>query len=270
MGKKTVLTLLLAALVLLPAQRASALENEDLLSLVAMPLAVAAVSEMTNVPMNQLMDIVTLLNDAQVPPTQFVEVVRYVPVALVVDDTRTDFVDFLRVQEQGGLRGTALVTSIEERIHTTYDIPSADFDIVRPRVVDVVETEFVPTVVRTRIAEVRAHPHGGPPGQLKKIAGVQTGAEIVHGRKHDDGADHRDRVRVVEKNGRVKHETVARHENVVQHEVEHAQRGDDGNGQGRGRQADDGDGKGNGKGNNGNGKDKDKGNGHGGGKKGKG
>jgi hypothetical protein len=192
MGKKTVLITLLAGTLLLPARRAAALETDDLLSLVAMPLAVAAVSEMTDVPMNQLMDVVSLLNDAQVPPTQFVEVVRYVPVVLVVDADRTDFVDFVRVQEQEGLRGTALVTSIEERMHTVYDFPSADFDIVRPRVIDVVETEFVPTVVRTRITEVRtqrAHPHGGPPGQLKKAAGVQTGAEIVHGGTRVD--DHR-------------------------------------------------------------------------------
>src|SRR5215212_7134211 len=62
--------------------RAAALETEDLLALVAMPLAVAAVSELTDVPENQLIDVVTLLNDAQVPPAQFVEVVRYAPVAL--------------------------------------------------------------------------------------------------------------------------------------------------------------------------------------------
>jgi len=26
----------------------------------------------------------------------------------------------------------------------------------------------------------RAHPHGGPPGQLKKQFGLKTGAEVVH------------------------------------------------------------------------------------------
>jgi hypothetical protein len=238
MGKKTVLMILVAAMFLLPAQRASALENEDLLSLVAMPLAVAAVSEMTDVPMNQLMDIVTLLNDAQVPPTQFVEVVRYVPVALVVDDTRTDFVDFLRVQEQDGVRGTALVTSIEDRIHT-YGIPSADLDIVRPRVVDVVETEFVPPVVRTRIADVRrAHPHGGPPGQLKKAAGVQTGAEIVHGSSPKRVVvDDRDRVAKRENES---HEREAKHvekakKHVEQHVEQHVEKhGNDDRGNGGG------------------------------------
>jgi hypothetical protein len=32
-----------------------------------------------------------------------------------------------------------------------------------------------------RVAEAKSHPHGGPPGQLKKQMGLQTGAEVVHG-----------------------------------------------------------------------------------------
>lgn len=169
---------LLALLVPVPAQ---ALENEDLLALVAMPLAVAAVSEITDVPMNDLMSVVSLLNDAAVPAPQFIEVIRYAPVALVVEPpSGPTFVEYIRLQEADGLRGTALVTSIEERLRI-YDIPVLSFDVDRARVFDVTDT-FVPTVVTERIAESRrAHPHGGPPGQLKKAAGVQTGAEIVHG-----------------------------------------------------------------------------------------
>jgi hypothetical protein len=169
---------LLALLVPVPAQ---ALENEDLLALVAMPLAVAAVSEITDVPMNDLMSVVSLLNDAAVPAPQFIEVIRYAPVALVVEppDGPT-FVEYIRLQEADGLRGTALVTSIEERLRI-YDIPVLSFDVDRARVFDVTDT-FVPAVVTERIASSRrAHPHGGPPGQLKKAAGVQTGAEFVHG-----------------------------------------------------------------------------------------
>jgi hypothetical protein len=30
---------------------------------------------------------------------------------------------------------------------------------------------------------MKEHPHGGPPGQLKKQLGLQTGAEVVHGEK---------------------------------------------------------------------------------------
>jgi hypothetical protein len=181
----------LAAL-LLPLQ-AAALDNDDLLALVAMPLAVAAVSEMTDVPANDLIDVVTLLNDAQVPPAQFVEVVRYVPVALVTENDEPDFVEFVRTQERQGIRGTQLVTVIEER-YRTLGLPDVELDVVAPRVVTV-DGDFVPMVVRTRVAEVKAHPHGGPPGQLKKQRGVQTGAEIVHGTTRDRG-DRGERVRV--------------------------------------------------------------------------
>ncbi|HUP59583.1 MAG TPA: hypothetical protein VNA69_04100 [Thermoanaerobaculia bacterium] len=163
---------------LLPLQ-AAALDKEDLLALVAMPLAVAAVSEMTDVPTSELIDVVTLLNDAAVPPAQFVEVVRYVPVALVVENDEPSFVEFVRVQQRQGVRGTQLVAVIEERFRT-FGLPDVELDVVAPRVV-VVNDDFIPLIVRTRVAEVKAHPHGGPPGQLKKQRGVQTGAEIVHG-----------------------------------------------------------------------------------------
>jgi hypothetical protein len=35
----------------------------------------------------------------------------------------------------------------------------------------------------TWVREASSHPHGGPPGQLKKELGLQTGAEVVHGSK---------------------------------------------------------------------------------------
>jgi hypothetical protein len=114
--------------------RAAALDTEDILALVAMPLAVAAVSEMTDVPANQLVDIVTLLNDAEVPPAQFVEVVRYVPVALVTPVEGPTFVEYVRAREQEGVRGTQLVNVIEERFRLI-DVP-VDLDVVAPRVVE--------------------------------------------------------------------------------------------------------------------------------------
>lgn len=179
---KTLASVTLVAALILPAQPAAALEvDNDLLALVAMPLAVAAVSEITDVPANDLIDMVTLLNDANVPPVQFVEVVRYVPVALVVEDTtQPRFIEVVRQQEQAGVRGIQLVTFIEERL-PYYGLPVVDFDVTAPRLVDIEQDQIVPAVVRTRIAAVKAHPHGGPPGQLKKAAGVQTGAGIVHG-----------------------------------------------------------------------------------------
>ena len=176
MWKRLAVASLLAALLPLGA---AASDTADLLALAAMPLAVAAVSEMTDVPTSDLIDVVTLLNDAEVPPAQFVEVVRYAPVALVADANGSRFVDFVRTQEQSGVRGTQLVTVIEDR-YRLIGVP-ADLDVVAPRVVEVDTVDFIPEIVRTRVAEVRAHPHGGPPGQLKKDLGVKTGAEIVHG-----------------------------------------------------------------------------------------
>lgn len=207
MWKTLVLVTLVAALIV-PAQPAAALEvDPDLLALVAMPLAVAAVSEITDVPANDLIDMVTLLNDADVPPVQFVEVVRYVPVALVVEnDTQPRFVEVVRQQEQAGVRGIALVTFIEDRLHLAGVPATVDLDVTAPRIVVIEQNEIVPPFVRTRLAQVKAHPHGGPPGQLKKAAGVQTGAEIVHGRSNDDDG----RVRVTKAKEKQKAPKVAK------------------------------------------------------------
>ena len=191
---RNILVAALVAAVLIPAS-AQALENEELLALVAMPLAVAAVSEVTDVPMSDLIDVVTLMNDAFVPPAQFIEVVRYAPVALVVETEQPRFSQFVRVQYDSGLRGSALVNSIEDH-YQVYGVRGIDLDVSAPRVVDIDEN-FLPPIVRTRIAEARAHPHGGPPGQLKKQLGVQTGAEIVHGSKPGKQNRKRDDSRVV-------------------------------------------------------------------------
>jgi hypothetical protein len=186
MNWKTLAAATLAVTLFLPVQ-AEALETNELLALVAMPLAVAAVSEVTDVPASDLIDVVTLLNDANVPPVQFVETVRYVPLALVVEEpVRTPFVEFVRTRYQAGVVGIPLVTEIEREIRF-YGIPDVELDVVAEplylvnRDDDFVAT-FIPAPVRTRIAEHRsAHPHGGPPGQLKKQLGLQTGAEVVHG-----------------------------------------------------------------------------------------
>ena len=78
-------------------------------------------------------------------------------------------------------------------------------------------------IVTTRIAETRAHPHGGPPGQLKKELGLQTGAEVVHG-------THPGRAHVAErKASKPAHVThYVEHERKVKHvtppKVEHEQK----------------------------------------------
>lgn len=194
MLKRAVLALLL---IVAPAQ-AFALETDDLLALVAMPLAVAAVADLADVPVNELIDVVTMLNAADVPPPQFIEVVRYVPVALVADvDADDDFVQFVRLRLNEGVRGEALVLAIEQRL-PEFGLADVDLTPVATAPVVVVDQDFVPVVVRTRVVEAKRHPHGGPPGQLKKQLGVQTGAEVVHGKRRgrDFDDDERGRVRV--------------------------------------------------------------------------
>jgi hypothetical protein len=157
----------------------------DALSLVAMPLAVAAVANLTDVPANDLISFISALNQAAVPAPQFVEVVRYSPMVFLSDTYEPQFVEFVTTEVDRGVRGDRLALVIADR-YRTFGI--RDIDVVRPpRTVVVDRTEIFPPLVQTRVAEVRAHPHGGPPGQLKKERGLQTGAEVVHGSKPGQG-----------------------------------------------------------------------------------
>lgn len=179
-----------------------AYDTNDLLALAAMPLAVAAVSEISGVPFDQLTGLMTSLNAARMPPVQVVEVLRYAPVALIADYGQPRFVPYIQTQVVSGIRGPALIEVIDTRLRS-YDVAPRFVYDTRPDVIVYDDYDdydaFFPPVVRTRIAEVRSHPHGGPPGQLKKELGLQTGAEVVHGTRVD-----RDRVRSVrvERDGR--------------------------------------------------------------------
>src|SRR3954454_5428362 len=143
--------------------------SNDLLSLIAMPLAVAALSDIAGIPQDQLASLLGTLNQANVPPAQFVDTLRYVPVALV---EQPDFVPYVQSQVANGVTGPALMTVIDQRLPQYTPAPAASNIVVTQ--------DYIPPTVRTRVAEWHAHPHGGPPGQLKKIEGVQTGAAIVH------------------------------------------------------------------------------------------
>lgn len=155
-------------------------DTNDLLALAAMPLAVAAVAEMTGVPFGDLSSLVASFNAARMPAYQMVEVLRYSPVVLVDDYERPRFVQFVNTQVVSGLTGPRLITVIDDRLRT-YDVTPrlATMPVREVNFVD--QDDFFPPVVTSRVAAVRAHPHGGPPGQLKKELGVQTGAEVVHG-----------------------------------------------------------------------------------------
>ncbi len=141
----------------------------DPLALIAMPLAVAAVADIAGVPQNDLMRLVASLNQALVPAPQFVEVVRYSPVVLVDRTASPQFLQFVTTEVDRGVLGRPLAFELAERIETFEPV---EINVIDPRPALIVEPV-------TRVAT--AHPHGGPPGQLKKQLGLQTGAEIVHG-----------------------------------------------------------------------------------------
>ena len=142
--------------------------TDDPLALIALPLAVAAVSDVSGIPQDQLANLVATLNNANVPVTQEIQVVRYAPVALSADNGQP-FVDFVQTQVNQGITGPALVPVVTQRIQTF--VPEQRV-VMAPSSAELEQ----PVVVRAH-----GNPHGGPPGQIKKQLGLQTGAEVVHG-----------------------------------------------------------------------------------------
>lgn len=158
--------------------------SNDLLTLIGVPLAVAAVSNLTGVSQDSLANLLATLNQANVPPAQQIQIIRYVPVALVVDNGQP-FVQYVQQQVAQGVTGPALVPIIVQELRTYYPQP-AQVIVSAPATQQqavIVDQNFVPPMVVTRVEEVRTHPHGGPPGQIKKELGLQTGTEVVHGEK---------------------------------------------------------------------------------------
>lgn len=154
------------------------IEPLDPVALVAMPLAVVAVADVTGIPRDDFFRLVASLNRAAVPPAQFVEIVRYSPAVLVDPALHPQFVNFVTTSVDRGIHGDRLALAIVDR----YEAWGIDgIDVVNPQIGIVEREEFIPPVVTRRVARVTGHPHGGPPGQLKREIGVQTGAEVVHG-----------------------------------------------------------------------------------------
>ncbi|HYS54853.1 MAG TPA: hypothetical protein VER58_13935 [Thermoanaerobaculia bacterium] len=170
--------------------------TNDPLAVIGLPLAVAAVSNITGVSQNELANLVATLNNADVPPTQVVEVLRYVPVALVADNG-PQFVQFVQQQTTQGVTGPALVPMVVQRLQTFFPAQTQIVVARPPTPQTIVVQDFVPPVVVTRVEELRVHPHGGPPGQLKKELGLKTGAEVVHGERGERGRERRQVVPVV-------------------------------------------------------------------------
>ncbi len=134
----------------------------DPLALIGLPLAVAAVSDISGIPQDQLANLVTTLNSANVPPAQMVEVIRYAPPALVVDTGRP-FIQYVQ-QQAVQFTGPQLVPVVVQRLQTYYLPQQTQIVVATPPPQPVVITQnFVPPVVVTRVKEIRAHPNGGPP-----------------------------------------------------------------------------------------------------------
>ncbi len=161
---------------------ATTIVTADPLAVIALPLAVAAVADIAGVPRNELANLVAALNNANVPPAQVVQVLRFAPVALIVDNGQP-FVQFVQQQTAQGVTGPALVPIVVQRLRTFFPAQTQIVVTAPPPQGVVVERDFIPPVVISRVEEVRLHPHGGPPGQIKKELGLQTGAEVVHGEK---------------------------------------------------------------------------------------
>jgi len=168
----------------------------DSLSFIALPLAVAAVSDIMGVSQDDLGSLVATLNGANCPVNQEIEIIRYAPVALI-DQNGQPFIAYIQQQTAQGITGPALVPVVVQQLQTYYpsqtQIAAAPAFTYSPAPVPQrvaryapapAAAEFTPPpVAMSRVEEMRGHPHGGPPGQLKKQFGAQTGAEVVHGEK---------------------------------------------------------------------------------------
>src|SRR5687768_7493721 len=174
--KKAALAALL--LVLLVPLQAKALDTEELLGLVAMPLAVAAASEVTGVPVGDLSRFVATLNRAQVPPTQIVQVVRYAPAALVIEDQQPAFIEYVDYEVDRGVVGPQLVTVIEER-YRTYDLEPQFYTFDEPATTYVVRDDYIPATVVTRVAEVRPAFVVGDTNDLLALAAMPLAVAAV-------------------------------------------------------------------------------------------
>ncbi|HEY2091591.1 MAG TPA: hypothetical protein VGJ81_06870 [Thermoanaerobaculia bacterium] len=118
--KRLALSLLLVAIAPLQAKAFVPVNDQtDLLSYVAMPLAVSQVCDVRGVQTARVGDLVTYMDQANVAPADFVDVFRYVPVALVMrTDRRPDFVEWVHGQVGRGVMGPELVTSMEQQLGT--------------------------------------------------------------------------------------------------------------------------------------------------------
>src|SRR5258708_475004 len=118
--KKILLLSMLVAFIA-PLKAHAFLSDEQVLSYAAMPLAVSNVCDVRGVQNDEVALLVSHMNRANVPPEAFIDVFRYVPVALVLNSgQRPDFVQWVGSEVDQGVMGDELVTVMERRL-TSYD-----------------------------------------------------------------------------------------------------------------------------------------------------
>jgi hypothetical protein len=121
MKKITLLSLFIALSAPLTAH--ALLTKDELLSYTAMPIAVTNVAEVQGVQTDQVGTLVTYMNQANVSPAAFIDVFRYVPVALVLNNGRNpDFVQWVGSEVNRGIVGDQLVTLMEQRLGSYGDV----------------------------------------------------------------------------------------------------------------------------------------------------
>ena len=152
--KTLAISLLLLAIVPLEARAIDTYDRGDVLSYVAMPLAVSAVCDLRGVQTDRVGELVTYMNQANVAPTDFVDVFRYVPVALVMrTDNRPDFVEWVHGEVGRGVMGGELVTAMEGQLRAYDDyVPVSTHRSHRRYTRDeyayAYEPDYVPVVIR--------------------------------------------------------------------------------------------------------------------------
>jgi hypothetical protein len=161
MRKALLLTLFLAAIA--PFEARASLASDELLSYVAMPLAVSDVCAVRGVQTDQVGTLVAYMDQANVSPQGFIEVFRYVPVALVLNaGDQPDFVRWVGGEVARGVNGDELVRVMKRQLRT-YDrvVPVSRSYRHRPRRIyrTVFAEEYVPVRVRRYCSRALLDPY---------------------------------------------------------------------------------------------------------------
>ena len=151
--KRIAFLLIAVAIVPLQAKALNTYDRGDILSFVAMPLAVSAVCDVRGVQTDRVGQLAAYMDQANVSPADFIDVFRYVPVALVLrTDNRPDFVEWVHGQVDRGLVGQGLVTAMETQLRTyDTDVPLARYRPHRYASDEyeyAYEPDYVPLVIR--------------------------------------------------------------------------------------------------------------------------